>query len=444
MSLSVFDAAKESPSMLAVIRGEERLTYAQLAIRVEARMAELRGRGSTPVPIVALPDLETLTTLYACIELRIPIVPIHPRLPADQQAQRRAEAARFHPVGTTGEEAALALVYTSGTSGHPRVVELSHRAFLAAARANSAWLGWQPDDRWLLALSFAHVGGLSILTRCLVARRTVVIASGEVFAPAEILELIARERVTLCSFVPTQLALLLERPKPPPPELRAVLLGGAAARPALLQKAAATGWPILTTYGLTETCAQVATQRPGTRNLGDLGVGVPLPGVEVRIVEGQIQVRSDSLMTAHHPIEGSPFPVPPGGWFPTRDLGSIDAMGQLHVGGRADEVIVTGGEKVPPEEVEAVIEACAGVKTACVFGIEDPLWGQIVAVAIVPTEKGFNPRTMANELGLRLAAFQRPRRLAILEALPLTPSGKIDRRLVAATSSGRLEPLSSG
>ncbi|HUB05906.1 MAG TPA: AMP-binding protein [Myxococcales bacterium] len=414
------------------------MTFAELAERVRARTEELRGR-EAPFAFVATPELDVFVSLYACLELRLPFVPIHPKLPVAERTRRLAEGGAFCPVGREGEEAALACVYTSGTAGLARAVELSRRAFTAAAAASAARLGWRDDDRWLLALPVAHVGGLSILIRCLLARRPVVVATGASFAPDEILELLSRDGVSLCSLVPAQLERLLDAaPEASPPgKLRVVLLGGAGAKPALLERARAFGWPVLATYGLTETCAQVATQRPGT-HAG--GVGEPLEGVGVRVVDGVVEVRTPALMTAFHPGGVAPA-LTSDGWFRTGDLGRIDGAGALWVTGRGDEVIVTGGEKVAPAEVEQVLEGCAGVASACVFGVEDPVWGQLVAAAIVTAPPAPDVRELARELGAKLATFQRPRRLAVLDTLPLNAAGKIDRKAVAREAAGKLVPL---
>ncbi|MHB8417838.1 MAG: class I adenylate-forming enzyme family protein [Myxococcales bacterium] len=437
MSLSVIEAAREAASTLALVVGSHRLTFGELAGRVEARLDGLRGR-EAPVALVASPDLDTLVTIYACLELGVPFAPVQARLTRDERDRRLRECAGFRPVGREGEEAALAFLYTSGTSGQGRAIELSRRAFAAAAEASGERLGWRDGDRWLLALSLAHVGGLSILVRCLLARRPMVVATAPSFAPGEILRLLWEEHVTICSLVPTQLSkLLAQADGGPPPELRAILLGGASPSRALLEEARERGWPVLTTYGLTEACAQVATQCPGAPVSG---AGEPLAGVAVRIVDGAIEIRSPSLMTARHP-GGLPPALTPDGWFRTGDLGRLDPAGALSITGRRDEVIVTGGEKVVPGEVEAVLEGCAGVRAACVFGIDDTTWGRLVAAAIVPAAWPPDLAAVERHVRERLASFQRPRRVAFLEALPSTPAGKIDRAAVARESAERWFPL---
>jgi O-succinylbenzoic acid--CoA ligase len=225
----------------------------------------------------------------------------------------------------------------------------------------------------------------------------------------------------------------------PPRSLRAVLVGGAASAPELLERAARRGFPVLATYGLTEACSQVATQRPG-EPVATGTVGRPLPGVAVRIVDGEIQVRGPTLLTAYHPATSSPFVD--GGWLRTGDLGAFDADGALRVLGRARELIVTGGENVHPLEVEAALERVPGVRSACVFGVPDPTWGELVAAAVVVLPGvALDAASIDAKLREELASFKRPRRIAFVAELPQTPSGKSDRAATRRLALPLLAPL---
>lgn len=200
--------------------------------------------------------------------------------------------------------------------------------------------------------------------------------------------------------------------------------------------------PVLASYGLTEACSQVTTERPAEISAGAACVGRALDGIELRIVDGEILVRGATLFTSYHPAEKYPDPRDSAGWFRTGDLGELDDDGRLRVLGRMDDVIVTGGEKVHPLEVESVLEAFSGIHSACVFGLPDSTWGALVAAAVV-----LEPATDPNLPGLvehfcrELAPFKRPRRLARLSELPLGSSGKLDRRTVAERATPLLEPV---
>jgi O-succinylbenzoic acid--CoA ligase len=242
--------------------------------------------------------------------------------------------------------------------------------------------------------------------------------------------------VTLLSLVPTQLGrlLALEPLWEPPRHLRALLLGGAAAPVALLDAARARGVPVLTTYGLTEACSQVATQAPGTPCSAAEGAGRPLPGIGVRVVDGEIQVRGPTLPSGY--VGGDPPPLTADGWLRTGDRGWLDAEGRLHVLGRAGDVIVTGGEKVHPLEVERVLEAFAGVTAACAVGVRDPVWGQrVVALVVAQAGSNLDLADLWRWTREKLATFKRPRRMALVGELPLSPGGKLDRAAAARIAS---------
>jgi len=154
-----------------------------------------------------------------------------------------------------------------------------------------------------------------------------------------------------------------------------------------------------------------------------------LSGIELRIIDQEIQVRGPTLFSGYLGDETSALA---GGWFCTGDLGELDAEGRLHVLGRRGERIVTGGEKVHPADVERVLEGFPGVAAACACGIADPTWGEIVAAAVVPsTGATLELEALTAWARDRLATFKRPRHLRVVEELPSTPQGKLDRAAVA-------------
>jgi O-succinylbenzoic acid--CoA ligase len=176
-------------------------------------------------------------------------------------------------------------------------------------------------------------------------------------------------------------------------------------------------------------------------NRGEAGAGTPLDGVEIRFVDGRIQVRSPTLLTAYHTESGSFCPIDGAGWFDTNDHGHLDDHGNLHVVGRADDLIVSGGEKVAPLEVERVLEAFPGVRSACVFGVKDDVWGARVAAAVCPMGASLSLPQLSTYAAARLAPFERPRLFAMLDAMPVSEGGKLDRRAAAALATPLLAPL---
>lgn len=414
-ALSVLRAAADAPNAVALIHGDDELTYRELATRVRAEMRALRQVGATErLALVARRDPTTVTRILAALELGARVGLLHPRATA---AELRVQRQRLAQVSGAG-----IVVFTSGSTGTPRGVILDRDALVASAAASAANLGWREDDRWLVCLPLAHVGGFAILVRTVLARRCAVLESEAPFDPTRLIASIESRRATLVSLVPAMLARLLdEHPAwTPPPHLRAVLLGGAASHRTLLDRARARGVPVLPTYGMSEAGSQLCTPRPGEP---PIGCGAPLPGVELALEDsGRIRVRGPMLMRGY--LDG-PSGLDADGWFRTGDRGVLDAAGNLHVLGRVDDVIVTGGENVDPCEVEDALLAVPGVRAACVVGVPDPVFGEVVAAAVV-LDAGDAER-VRTALGDRLARYKHPRAFLTLEALPLGPTGKIDR-----------------
>lgn len=467
VAFSIRAAARERPDAVAITCGEEILTYAEAASRAEnamgwlAERVDLRDRAAR-VAVVANNTVDTIVLLYALLELGVATVFIHPRASASEREWLVGDAAPRYVVEDAREAVAhtggappqaptpsdtdiAAIMYTSGTSGRPKGALLSRGALFASAAASARRLGFGPGDRWLLSIPVAHVGGLSLVLRCLSVRATVVMApavgSGRSFDAELACAVIDRERVTFASLIPTTLKWMLEAPRgwKPPPHLRVALVGGAGAAPDLLREAAARGVPALTTYGMTETCSLVTVQRPGTTPDASHGAGEPLDGVELRIVDEQIHVRCPMSMSGYH---GRASPFVDGGWFPTGDLGSLDDLGRLHIGGRRSDLIITGGENVYPAEVELALLEAPGVAAASVFGVPDDTWGAIVAAAIVPAPAAtIDDEALALFLEGRLAKHKRPRRIVVVDELPLEASGKVSRARVARELSSKVREL---
>lgn len=459
--LSLLTAAKEHPARACLIADGETLSYAEVAARVQVAVSSLRGRGierGDRVAVTPRIDVDSLVWLYALFEVGSPAVLLHARLTDRERAAILRETAPAHvidrevpdvpaqgpaPTDTPLELSpaeTLAVVFTSGSTGDSRGAVLSRRAFITSEAAHAAHLGWKDDDRWVLCMPPAHVGGLSIVTRALIARRGVVLGP-PVFEPRELSRILRRDRVTLCSLVPTMLQRLLELDPPwsPSPELRAVLVGGTHYPDALRKLAVERGVPAVATYGCTEACSQVTTQ--SAAQCGTPGAGMPLPGIQVRIEEGEIQVRGPVLMDGYLGDGRGWAWRTPDGWLRTGDSGSWLADGQLDVHGRMDDLIVTGGENVAPQEVEAWLETIPGIQSACVFSVPSKEWGEEVVAALVVDPALYDPTILRDRLRAGLASYKRPKRICILDTLPLNRTAKVDRARVRERCAGRLEPI---
>lgn len=403
-----------------------------------------RGRGSEgPVRAVVLRGdggEEALAACRAALRGGPPIAPIHPRLlPAEASELGARAAAMTWSLG----HAPAAVVFTSGTSGRPKAALLSRASVEASARAVNAHLSLRSEDRWLLSLPLAHVGGLAIVARCELAGATVVRPASSTFDPRGMCEAIDRERISVVSLVPTMLhrLLSLEPAWDPPASLRVMLLGGAGAPAGLLRAAAERGWPVTPTYGLTEAGSMVTAVPLGAGPDPTLGSGVALEGFELRLDQaGVLEVRSPAVMSGYAGVPAEEQPFRPGGWLITGDHAELDPAGRLFVRARRTDLIVRGGENVYPAEVEEVLLSAPGVSAACVVGIPDVEWGELVAAAIVcAPDRGeeLERERLLRFTRERLAPHKRPRELVFLAELPLGPTGKLDRAAIRARVRAR-------
>lgn len=471
MTLSICGAARQAAHAEALVCAGERLSFSQLARRVRARRAQFEAlgvRSTDPLALVVDGSLAMFECLYSCFELGVPVLPLHPRLTAPERAdlidrasaQLTIDPSQLEPVAEKtsdtwdfphiADDRPLAFVPSSGSTGRPKLVELSRRAFLALARADAERVPPRVDDRALLCLPLSHVGGLSVVTRALLARRCCVAfratSGGLLGSVPELAQCLVDERISLLSLVPAVLARLLRDA----PEitsrapLRAVLLGGQACSAELFAEARGRGLPVLTSYGLTEMCSQVSTlafpppQATPSRN-GVVGVGFPLPGVELRIARGLIEVRGPTLFSGYL---GEGAALNEEGFFNTGDRGEFDPALGLFVFGRDSELIITGGENVDPSEVEHALLACDGVEAALVFGVPHPEFGQQVAAALeLRAGFEFDEPALFAALDQRLASFKQPRAICRLDTLPRLSSGKLDRGQIRARAALQLRPV---
>jgi o-succinylbenzoate---CoA ligase len=323
-----------------------------------------------------------------------------------------------HPrSGQPGVAAETAVIIgTSGSTGEPKGVELSAAALTHSARASLARAGARPGERWLVCLPASHVAGLQVLVRSLVSgTKPVITAEATARAVADA----AAAGCAHVSVVPTQLVRLLNTPAGAAAltGYRCVLVGGAAAGAGILDEAARAGVTTVTTYGMSETCG------------GCVYNGIPLDGVTVREgTDGRLRIAGPVLMNGYYGRPDLTAASLAGGEFVTSDLGFVDTGGRVVVRGRADDVINTGGHKVVPGEVAAVLATCPGVREAVVVGRPDPEWGERVTAVVVPANPADPPglQLLRTHVSARLPRYACPSEVVLTEAIPLLPSGKPD------------------
>ena len=370
---------------------------------LEPLASALDGTGPAIVPVDAGLPAARLRQLLDAFQ---PAAVIEP----DGEARNRS--------GSPGVAAATAVIIgTSGSTGEPKGVELSAAALAHSAGASLARVAARPGQRWLVCLPVSHVAGLQVLVRSLLGGTAPAVAA-QVSAGA-----LAASGCAHLSIVPTQLERLLGEPGGAAAlaGFSCVLVGGAAAAPAALARARAAGIAVVTTYGMSETCG------------GCVYDGVPLDGVTVREGgDGRLRISGPVLMSGYHgrpDLTAAVLEAAGGGReFVTSDLGHVDAGGRVVIRGRADDVIITGGHKVVPGEVSAVLSTCPGVREVVVVGRPDREWGERVTAVVVPADPADPPglELLRTHVSARLPRYACPSEVVLTDAIPVLPSGKPD------------------
>jgi len=439
------------PDKPALVWDGGTLTFGELDRCSRALADLLAGRGVKAGDRIALRignHWAFAVALLAGFKLGATVAPLEPLLKEDERAAILADLAPAAvvdeadaaDVGRSGSkrldgrsqisDAGGALIlYTSGSTGRPKGALLSHAAVELAIES---WAGpvmaLTPNDVVLAALPLAHSFGLNgALLAPLLVGATVALV--ERFAPDRVLAAIGRHRVSVFPGVATMFRRLLDAPELAAADLGSVRIAVSGAAPCPWELAARwrdrTGIRIVRGYGMTELFRPISYQAANPHESPD-AIGWPVPGVEIRIVEDELWIRSPSAMDAYINTPDETREVLVDGWFRTGDLAAVDADGLVTIVGRRRERILRGGYSVFPPEVEAVLLAHPAVAEAAVLAMPHPELGEDVAafVALRPDCSATVDELVAHCRD-RLAAFKYPRRLIVLDALPKSPTGKV-------------------
>ena len=397
-----------------------------------------------------LADAELLPSIRGILadapHVRKVVVLSGPAVGDESYAEWLTSADTTDPLLPTTPDDVVVQMYTSGTTGRPKGVQLAHRTFFAVVanmlRAGDPWIGWNPEDITLHCVPLYHIGGLWWAITCLAAGGRLVMM--DTFAPERALALIAGHRVTKAGFVPAMLHMLLAHPacaRTDFSSLRYIVYGGSPIATDLLQAAMKTfGCRFAQIYGLTETGNTAVCLRPEDHH-GSLkrltAAGRPYPGVSLRIVDqahnlvapeqtGEILVHSPATMVAYWKDEEATRKMLTDGWIHTGDAGYLDRDGYLYVCDRITDMIICGSENVYPAEVESALCEHEAVAEAAVIGVPHDQWGEAIA-ALVVLKPGH--RCSAAQLLVRvrqrLADYKVPHRIEFVNQLPRNASGKV-------------------
>jgi O-succinylbenzoic acid--CoA ligase len=463
LSLWLEQSAARFPDAPALIAGRTTETYARLRDKVVSVTGELTARGLSAGAVFAVAERSPLALAMTSWGVAFcgALLPLNPAWPqARLDAMRRLAGSGIlidddlireswsaagevgrpsgrhvgqRPQGASPPRAAAKLlararkadphataliIPTSGSSGEPKGVMLSHANLAASVKAARSRIPLEPGDVWQICLPLYHIGGQAILYRCAEAGACVLLGQ-EKFHAENALADMHQYAVTHVSLVPAMLANLLEAGAPPS-SLKFVLVGGGALSASLAKRAAQAGWPLCPSYGMSEMASQVATLNPLPDDWQPGLVGLPLPGVEVKISAGRIYLRGEMRM------EGYLGQGLREGWLETGDLGRLDEQGRLWVQGRADDMLVSGGVNIHPLEVENLLASCPGLSDAAVTALPDEVWGERL-IALVVGADAIQTQAWCDRA---LPSHLRPRRIFSVSSLPRNALGKLERKLV--------------
>jgi O-succinylbenzoic acid--CoA ligase len=412
--------AKQQPDEPALINQGAALSWLQLARQIDQLATGLMQQGvrsGCGVVLKARTSQPALLAYLALLQCGARIIPLNPQLPATQLtvilpalnadfalsldgepvagiAPLRWVVANGSPRHQWDDRQIATLTLTSGSSGQPKAAAHTFAAHLASAAGVVDAMNFTRQDRWLLSLPLFHVSGQGIVWRWLRRGAGLVLADGLALPKA-------LEHCTFASLVPTQLWRLLQQPVLPG-RLRNVLLGGAAIPQSLTQQAEARGIACWCGYGLTETASTVAAKRADKRS----GVGLALAGHQIRIRNGEVQLKSPALACGYW-HDGELLPLTDAdGWFASRDGGYLE-QGELVLTGRLDNQFFSAGEGIQPEQIESLLMSHPAVSQAFIVPREDREFGQR-PVALVAMTADLPLTALAEWAKGRLAGFQRP------------------------------------
>ena len=481
-------AADTWPMRTAVCCSGRSLTYDQLRRLAAAAERRLRERGAGSIAFLDVNGPAAAVAMYAAARTELPYAPINYRLsrgeiesllarldaplivasPSQVEDLRLpAGALAIHSdmllsdesaepapgcAGDLDPDAVAVQLFTSGTTGAPKSAVLRHGHLSAYVLATVEFGGASEEEAALISVPPYHVAGVAaLLTSTYAGRRMVILPE---FDAAAWLEVAAAERATQAFLVPTMLARIvghLQRSgEPPPSTLRAIAYGGGS-MPAAVIESAMRLFPAVdftNAYGLTETSSTICLLGPGdhraamTSEDSDVrarlgSVGRPLPAVEIQIRDeagdvlgagrpGLVFVRG-AQVSGEYRESGSQLDAD--GWFATRDRGWIDLAGYVYLDGRADDVIVRGGENISPGEIEAVLREHPAVADAAVFAIASEEWGETVGAVVVPVSgRNVSTAELQDWVRARLRGSRVPERVMFRDQLPYNDMGKLLRR----------------
>lgn len=453
-------SALTTPTAIAIEDGHDTYSYSTLSAMVNNLAMSLQTQGLQRGDIVGClsqNNLEMICLYWACIDAGWVFLPLSPRLSNQQINQlietyqvswlwtdnpgRLTEITVAHylsvslciqanPSSTAvkvSPHIASNIILTSGSSGTPKAAVHCLLNHMASAQGSASYIPLKMNHSWLLSLPLFHIGGLAILHRCALAGARIVLRNTAI----SLAEQLQQSTISHVSLVPTQaLQILAQHPKALT-QAKALLLGGGMIEPQLIDSLNALNIKAYTSYGMTEMSSQITTAKANLTGHH----GRPLPARQLKLVDGIIWVKGECLFLGYLTPQGVSLPVDDQGWFCTQDKGQLNAKGQLMILGRADNMFISGGENVHPEQLEALLMTHPNVAQAIVFAMPDPVFGHLPAAIIDYVDEQNTEQINAQLSELveqKLARFLRPRQYFSWPKQVISSGIKAPRRLIIA------------
>lgn len=458
----------------------ENYTYKNLywfSTRLQNQIEDIQTHDSNPLLIISESSVETVFLIAACFLLKIPVLPLHPETsryelenildkiqpfaiytgqyePSDRLSGipkvsiqkdmfRVEEKSEYPQISLEDPDLVAGYFLTSGSTGTPKIVPVKRRQVLYAASSSTKNFKPSNNKYWLLCLPLNHVGGITVIYRSVLYHSAIYLVS--VFDIPGIRKLLHHEEAfEVASMVPTMLVQLMEdsffRVHF---NFKAILLGGGPISMELINHSLTRGLPIVCSYGMTETCAQIAANPM----LKPSGMYIPKKSVGSVFEPNKIEIRNDEKRPLPYNESGHIWLKGPQifdgyldeaanedffddrGWFNTGDFGHLNRKGQLFIENRRTDLIVTGGENVNPLEIEKILNSFDNIKESAVVGIPDSKWGEKVTAFLVLEDGNGELDKQRIEAGLKdsLRGFKIPKEYIIIDKLPKTSTHKIKR-----------------
>ncbi|WP_349408255.1 o-succinylbenzoate--CoA ligase [Pseudalkalibacillus sp. SCS-8] len=465
-----------TPERLALTFEEHTWTYEQLnreAERMARKLTTLGIESGDHVGFLMENHPQTVFLIHALHYLKVVIVPLNKRLSpseldyqledadvdwliVDTQHESKAEDLTFNSVitmtklskqeqvdmkfdgSTINLEDLHTIIFTSGTTGHPKGVQLTYGNHWWSATGSALNLGIHEEDRWLCAVPLFHVSGLSILMRSVIYGMTMVLH--QQFEADRFIRSVHEDKVSIASVVSVMLSNILDSDEFEsfPATFRCMLLGGGPAPYPLLKRCEKTGIPVFQTYGLSESASQIVTLSPedSMRKLGSAGKPLFPSQIKIKSSEadspspaGEILIKGPNVTQGYYKKEKENAEKIKDGWLATGDVGYLDEEGFLYVLDRRKDMFISGGENVYPAEIEACLLGHEAVSEAGVIGIAHEKWGKVpAAFVVIKKGKSVTEDDLIAYCTTRLAGYKVPKKVSFIDDLPRNASNKLLRR----------------